>query len=390
MPKPFDVAAPRPASIAAARTLSEECPFIIETLHDDYVARPVIGVDQGLYDPLIGWVDADGCSVVIGDIGGQGQAGWDPERGYGRIFRLGPDDSVEVLVPAENLGRSMVLHPRLAPSTFGSHGGSIFFVGQLRPGRAGAHHTHGVFVVPSDSTYPEPFAIPPDSGCVDHGVPGAAMNAGFAPDASPQAGGLFVYTMMNNTVYRVLADRSIEPYLVFDGGRLPKIMPYYVFWGDQRWGPLAGEMIIGGKTGASFTSPVPSDHGLEFWHVCDDRSIHPVEPAPGYELGPRVAEAPAWFGPYAGQLFSIIEGSVNLKHTTKFDMPLPFDCAVHRLDAEGVSHVFATGIQAGANMVAFAGDRMIITSVRRSYSTGEYHEPDGSIAEIRWTGTDGR
>jgi hypothetical protein len=174
--------------------------------------------------------------------------------------------------------------------------------------------------------------------------------------------------------------------LIFDGYHLPKVMPYYVFWADARWDGLEGEMIVAGKPDASFTSPTPKDHRLHFWHVDEHRRIHDVEPAPGYALGPRVAEAPAGFGPYGGHLFWVSEGSVNLKHTTAFEAPLPFDCEIHRLDGAGNERVFATGIQGGANMVTFAGDRMIVTSVGRSYSTGEYHEPDGSIAELRWAG----
>ena len=46
----------------------------------------------------------------------------------------------------------------------------------------------------------------------------------------------------------------------------------------------------------------------------------------------------------------------------------------------------ADNLQGGWVELRFSGDRMYVSTLRRSYSTGEYHEPDGSLYEIRYTG----
>jgi hypothetical protein len=88
-------------------------------------------------------------------------------------------------------------------------------------------------------------------------------------------------------------------------------------------------------------------------------------------------------------MFTVDEGTTNLLHTTGnlFNAkPLPYDGRIMRIAPDGSEHVFAEGIQGGSTALAFSGERMLISLVRKSYSTGEYHEPDGSIYEIRWAG----
>jgi hypothetical protein len=48
--------------------------------------------------------------------------------------------------------------------------------------------------------------------------------------------------------------------------------------------------------------------------------------------------------------------------------------------------VFAEGLQGGSTSFIFNGRRMLIGSIRKSYATGEYHEPDGSVYEVTYTG----
>jgi hypothetical protein len=111
--------------------------------------------------------------------------------------------------------------------------------------------------------------------------------------------------------------------------------------------------------------------------------------------------APPEFGPFGGQTFYVEFGSFNQiyddeggEHVTFVDNdgcltewgrnPLPYDERIMRIDADGVHHVFADHLQAGWNEIRFSRDRMIITLLRKSYSSGQYHEPDGSIDEIRF------
>ncbi len=77
-------------------------------------------------------------------------------------------------------------------------------------------------------------------------------------------------------------------------------------------------------------------------------------------------------------------GSVNLMHTSKPPAgPLPWDSRILRFDEDGTQHLFADGLQGGWTEILFDGARLLVSCLRRSYSTGEYHEPDGSIYEIR-------
>jgi hypothetical protein len=68
------------------------------------------------------------------------------------------------------------------------------------------------------------------------------------------------------------------------------------------------------------------------------------------------------------------------------DGPLPYDAGIVRFDSVGTTHVFADQLQSGAPAVIFQEDRMLVSVVRKSYSTGEYHLPDGSLYEIIYTG----
>jgi len=96
--------------------------------------------------------------------------------------------------------------------------------------------------------------------------------------------------------------------------------------------------------------------------------------------------APASFGPFFGQRFMCRPGSTNLAHTTTLgDGPLPYDADIVRIDENGDIVVFADQLQSGFPDLMFQGDRMIVSTVRKSYSTGEYHEPDGSLYEVRCT-----
>ena len=84
-------------------------------------------------------------------------------------------------------------------------------------------------------------------------------------------------------------------------------------------------------------------------------------------------------------MFTVDEGSTNLLHASIDELnskPLPYDARIVRIDPDGGDHTFCAGIQGGSTTLAFSGDRLLLASSRKNYSTGEYHEPDGSIYEV--------
>lgn len=113
--------------------LRADCEFRMQVHGTGYRAREVIPAGDWLYDPQVRWADPDG-SVVIADIGGQAQRGWDPAQGHGAIWRLNPDDSLTAIVKPGTAGFTAPLRPELAPAWFGEWGGQIFTVAQGRPG----------------------------------------------------------------------------------------------------------------------------------------------------------------------------------------------------------------------------------------------------------------
>jgi len=47
-----------------------------------FTIKPIVESATWLYDCQLGWVEEDG-TVIFHDIGGQGEPGWDPEKGHG-------------------------------------------------------------------------------------------------------------------------------------------------------------------------------------------------------------------------------------------------------------------------------------------------------------------
>ncbi|GDY58963.1 hypothetical protein SVIO_095860 [Streptomyces violaceusniger] len=134
---------------------------------------------------------------------------------------------------------------------------------------------------------------------------------------------------------------------------------------------------------ASFEIDDPGHNILEYY-VIDGERIDP-EPVARRDIGWAMAEvAPPEFGPYGGHTFLFDFGATNFMHVSKAEPgPLPYDSRILRVDPSGETHLFADGLQGGWNELRFDRDRMYISCLRRSFSTGEYHEPDGSLYEIR-------
>jgi len=371
------------SSTATRDQIRRDCEFRLRLVDGGYTAREVIPPGDELYDPQVRWAEEDG-SVVISDIGGQAEPGWDPEAGHGAIYRLRPDDSLATIVPKGMDGAAAPLRPMLAPRNFGAYGGHIFFVAQQHPGKGGAHKNHCVYRVGPGESKPVVFGRYPSSGTIGDGIAGAGMPGAFGREGSPDDGYFYCQSLMNCTIYRLDTSGGIEPYLVMGPPLLDRpCMPLFVEYAPDYgpFAPWAGELVVTSRTTSYLDSaPARTDVHL-FWL---DRNGPRVEPLP--ESLPRIGPiAPAEFGPFGGQMFTVDEGSTNMLHTDidkSNAAALPYDGRILRVAPDGSVHTFADRIQGGSTTIVFSGSRMVIGSVRKSYSSGEYHEPDGSIYEI--------
>ncbi|MGE0386578.1 MAG: hypothetical protein AB7Q97_17760 [Gammaproteobacteria bacterium] len=366
--------------------LKQERAFRMQVHAPGYAAREIVPAGENLYDPQLSWLEPDG-SVFFGDIGGQEQYGWDPAKGHGALGRLRPDGRIEHVVPPRNMGQYMPLCPVLAPAHFGPWGGHVFLVGQEFPGRSGASRHHLVFRHAPGSDRMEVFGVVPPAGRINDGIPGAMVTGCFGRPGTPQAGSFFVMSLMNCVIYRVSTRGEVEPFLILDEPITPRpIMPVIFTLGPSWWGDLAGEMILWGKRGITYRDEVDPRVEQAFWHVDRDGRLDPDPiPNPPSPLW-STAQAPAQFGPYGGQVFYVDEGGIDLLHVTMVDEPLPYRGRLMRIDADGRHHLFADGFQGSCTSLVFDGPRLIMGLLGKSYSTGDYHHPDGSICEIRWTG----
>ena len=363
--------------------LKEERTFQMDVKEAGFTAREVIAAGENLYDPQFGWLEEDG-SITFSDIGGQAEYGWDPSKGHGAILSLKPDDTLEFLVPPENMGTYMPLCPIRAPANFGPYEGHMMLVGQSLPGRDGALSQHYVYKWAPGDDHMTVFAKYPHAGPHNDGIPGAALTGGFGPPGSPHDGYFFCSSMMNCTIYRVHWTGTIEPWITFTD---PPIMPLDFQVAPEWWGALAGEFIMWGKAGQTFTDEVSSEHRWRNYHVRMDGTWDPV-PIPDEKVPAPIeaVRAPAEFGSFGGDLFWVDEGGVDLNHVTRFDQPLPYSAKLMRTDSDGQHHVFADNFQGSSTLLVFDKSRLLMSFVGKSYSTGEYHHPDGSIHEIRYTG----
>jgi len=367
--------------------LREDCQFRMKVLEKGYVGREVVPPGDQLYDPQIRWVEEDG-SVVVSDIGGQPQRGWDPTGGHGAMFRLHQDDRLEVIVPPGFHGKTAPIRPEKAPDSFGQWGGQIFTVAQAQAGRKGAHQPHCVYRIDPNDGIPHEFARLGLSGTINDGIAGAGMTHQFGRKGTPHEGYLYVSSLMNCTLYRVSPDGECTPYLVFDEKLVGKpMMPFLGFHAPDhsQWKPYAGDYIVMTRA-TTYNDAHEPEMTFDYWRI--DPKGPAVEKIPGITWRPGPI-APAEFGPMAGSMFTVDEGSTNLLHTTANEVnskPLPYDARIIRIAPDGSEHVFAEGLQGSSTTVAFDRNRLLISSIRKSYSTGDYHEPDGSIYEITYGG----
>jgi hypothetical protein len=366
-----------------------------------FAVREIVPAATTLYDCQLCWVDEDG-SVVVTDIGGQPEPGWDPDRGHGSIWRLHRDDTIEMIVPPGNTGRAMIMSSMKSPPWFGEYANAVFPLGQLRPGRNGAHNTHAVYWVPPGADHVEHYAVVPDAGSINGGKSGALVSPGFGAEGTREQGLLFVVSMFNCTMYKVNDRREIWPWIIGDTEHSGiHFMPRTVFRAPEQWGDLAGELIVSGVANHSFSTPAPQpgepplEEAIVHFrvHETSERGLPEltrVEAPPSensQDPFPLARVAPEGFGPYGGHTFVVDQGTVNLMQTTMMpDGALPYDAAIHRIAPDGTTHPFATNLQGGFPLIMFQGDRMLVSRIGKSYSTGDFHYPDGALYEIVYTG----
>jgi hypothetical protein len=161
-------------------------------------------------------------------------------------------------------------------------------------------------------------------------------------------------------------------------------MPYRLYYAHDSISGAKDMLVIEGVWGTNFGEQ-NHKYAPDQYRVVG-RTVEPT-PIAALKGGPGPL-APAAFGPFAGDMFRPEHGGfISSVHWTKGSrQALPYTDVIIRRDRDGKEHVFASNLQAGQNLVGFTGDRMIITNIRHSYSSGDYHEPDGSIHAIRLKG----
>ena len=380
--------------IVSDERIRQDCELRLRLAEPGFAVRTVVLPGTVLYDPIVGWADPDG-SFVVSDHGPQiDPRHWDPAQGSGGLYRLHPDDRLETLL-APGTFQGMPYNPRRAPESFGAVAGHIFTTSQRHAGKAGAQAGHVIADLPPGASQAEVFVEIPKAGTVNAGVPGILMIGGFGPGGSVYEGQYFCNSLQNCTIYRVTPDRKAEVLITLEPPNVPeRIIPYFVFWGGPSWAEHEGKMIVAGPA-------VEPNHWTVNFYAFDGFEFNPTPILKDANFGLAMGQvAPPEFGPFGGQTFYVEFGSFNQiyddeggEHVTFVDNdghltewgrnPLPYDERIMRIDRDGAHHIFADHLQAGWNEIRFSQDRMIITSLRKSYSSGQYHEPDGSIDEIR-------
>jgi hypothetical protein len=289
------------------------------------------------------------------------------------------------------MGTYMPLCPIRIPPEFGAYAGQVMLVGQAGPGRTGARNQHYVFKYAQGDDRMEVFAKIPHAGPLNDGIPGAGLTGGFGPYGSPQEGKFFCMSMMNCTIYTVDAKGGIEPWVTLAPPVTPApMMPLDIQVAPAWWGEYAGEYIVLGKMGGTYIDEVGDLAEKPKWlhYHCDRNGKVDPTPIPLDKVPALIdaVRAPESFGRFAGDLFWVDEGGVDLNHVTTWDEPVPYRGKVMRTDKQGNKHVFADNLQGSSTMLAFRGNELLMSIMGKSYSTGEYHYPDGSIYSIAYTG----
>jgi hypothetical protein len=355
--------------------------------------RIIVDVNDVLYDPHVGnWVEADG-RIPICDVGGQPRnTHFDPELGHGALWWLCPDDRLEPAVPWGHTHLGMPMFPRLAPPSFGRWAGSALILSQVHPGRRGAHWDHVVHIWDRRSDYLTLFAtLPRNESAVGEGIPAALIPGGFGPEGTEFEGAYYFAALRNNSIYRVLGNGQAQTVAILDGVKGPALLPRAVcFGGDDSFPQHRDKLIVGGVPKAEFAIGSNNQgrrigQEVEF-HVIDPRTGAVERIAVGNRMLAFPVRAAAHFGPLTGRLLYTDHGSITQSQSIYDNPPLPHDAAILYEDAAGGFQPLVTGLRGGRNDLLFDGRRLIISHWGKSYSTGEFHHPDGALWELSYTG----
>lgn len=362
--------------------------FKMRVLEPGYSAHEAVPVGQ-LYDPQFVYGRNDDGSILLGDVGGHFDQ-YSPDKPHGQYLKFWPySNRLEFVARPENVPAAPICGIR-APKSFGEWGGHVFCASQEFPGRYGAHNRHFIYRMDPKDGVMHRFAEHLKNGPLNDGIAGAGVAHCFGPAGTQWEGKMYTASLMNCTVYETTPDGTIKPFLCLEpsitNGQGP-IMPIEVFIAPQWAREYAGEMIIQGKPGLTYADDHDhKKHGFKFIHFHVDKNGK-FNPEPINLFAPIEAQpAPSEFGPFAGDLFYVDEGAVDLFHTTKHDDRLPYTAKIMRVDQQGQHHVFADNIQGASTVIIFEGNRMYTSYFGKSYSTGDYHDPDGTIYEIRYDG----
>jgi len=354
-----------------------------------YRFRTVVPMNDVLFDQhVVDWVEPDG-RVAICDVGGQGRhTAFDPELGHGAIWWLTPDNRLEPAVPWGHTHLGMPMFPRLAPPSFGRWAGHALIICQLHPGRRGAHYDHVVHMWDRRSDQLTLFAVlPRNESATGNGMPCALIPGGYGPEGTEYEGAYYFTALRNNSIYRVLGNGQAETVAIMDGVHGPKLLPRVMCFGsDDAFPEQKSKLIVGGVPEAVFDIG-DSNEGR---FVGQESAFYTVENGKladrPFATGNRMLAMPQRlggdFGPLGGKLVYSDHGSINQSQSIYDNPPLPHDGRLLYRGGDGELHELVTGLRGGRNDILFAGDRLIISHWGKSYSTGEFHYPDGAIWEL--------
>ena len=371
---------------------AEDLRYPVNIVESGYSSRIVIPYGDVLFDPVFANVVEDDGSVLVDDVGGQPRPSqFDPTLGHGAVWRLHADGKLETVVPWGSTHRGMPMFPIRGTDEFAPWQGSYFFSCQSRPGRTGAHYDHVVHRLAPGSDRLELFAILPRAGRTGGGIPAAVCSsAGIGPKGAHYQGKLILHALMNCVLYGVGADGVAEPILITDDSKIGTFwITRAVFGNDLFFPEHKGELLAGGVRGLSFNSADDKNPNKRFWgqemewFIVRDGDIgpDPIATAPRWLSEPYLA--PNNFGRFGGHVFYLDQGAVQQGQATKDQFTLPYDGRILRKDpASGEISVFADQLRGGFTSMAFQKERMRVTHFGKSYSTGEFHEPDGIIFEV--------
>ena len=171
----------------------------------------------------------------------------------------------------------------------------------------------------------------------------------------------------------------------------PKLLPRVMCFGsDDAFPEHEGKLIVGGVPEAVFD--IGEDNKGRFigqesaFYVVENGKLHDRPFATGNRMLAMPQRIGADFGPLSGKLVYSDHGSINQSQSIYDNPPLPHDGRLLWRDDDGELRELMTGLRGGRNDLLFAGDRLIISHWGKSYSTGEFHYPDGAIWELRWDG----